>query len=115
MVPFRNGWLLQSPRSMKQKLAIVLLIVLFAGAIVRPMLHLGHCHSRVGGEGHHKARHHSSSCAICKFISEPTHVADPQTELHASPAVYILIALSPRLVFAAVPGGFEQARGPPVG
>ena len=99
---------------MKRKFARVLLIVLFAGAIIRPMLHLGHGYTRVGREGHHKAHHHLAHGPCCKLIHEPINEANLQIKYHVPPAVYILINHSPRLEFAAVLGGIEQARAPPV-
>ena len=97
-----------------RKLAIVLLILLFAGAIIRPVLHLGHRRSSVGREGHHKASHQLSHCPICKLIHDPPQTPDTQIKFQATVSVYILIALPQRLAFAAVHGGIEQARAPPV-
>ena len=97
---------------MKRILAIVLIVVLVAGTLVLPILHLAHCHDNDGCAGH--AGHDSSHCPICHLVNAPLHDAAPQIEPITAPASYVFISLPPRLVFAAVPGGSTQARAPPV-
>jgi len=94
---------------MKRILAIVLIVVLVAGTLVLPILHLAHCHDNDGHAGHD-----SSHCPICHLVNAPLHDAAPVIEPIAAPASYVFISLPPRLVFAAVSGGSTQARAPPV-
>ena len=100
---------------MKRILAIALIVVLVAGTLVLPILHLAHCHDHDGCAGHegHKG-HDSSHCPLCQLVNAPMHDSVPQIETVAATAPYIFVAVSPRLVPAAVPGGSAQARAPPV-
>ena len=97
---------------MKRVVAILLIVVLVAGTLVLPILHLAHCHDDDGCGGHEG--HDSSHCPICQLVNAPLHDAGSQIEPIAASAAYVSIFSSPRLVFAAVPGGSAQARAPPV-
>ena len=111
MHSFHTGHFLTNKSTMRRIIAIALATVLVVGTLVLPILHLAHCHdddSRKGHEGHDSAH-----CPICHLINTPLHDAAPQIETVAAPAVYVFISISPRLVFAAVPGGSARARAPP--
>ena len=97
---------------MKRLFAIVLIIVLVAGTLVLPILHLVYCHDDDGREGH--AGHDSAHCPICQLVNAPLQDAAPQIETAAVSVGYLFISTSPRLVVTAVPGGSAQARAPPV-
>lgn len=97
---------------MKRILAIALIVVLVAGTLVLPILHVAHCHDHDGCAGHEG--HDSSHCPLCQLVNAPIHDAVPFLEPAFAPVVYVFISVPPRLVFAAVSGGSAQARAPPV-
>jgi hypothetical protein len=97
---------------MKRILAIVQVIVLVAGTLVLPILHLAHCHDHDGCAG--QEGHDSSHCPLCQLVNAPIHDAAPLIEPVAAPAPYVFFSLPPRLVPPAVSGDSTQARAPPV-
>jgi len=97
---------------MKRTPAILLTLLFFACAVVLPLLHHGSNHGRRMGHvrGHHQI---ASLRSIMQLIDAPLLFAEEQIVTCASISGYTYINTSPRLMFAALPGGAAQARAPP--